>query len=64
MDNVKTVHPELKAFNAKIRVQDRKLTFFIDHCPAHASFFQLGVLNGYICQPMPSVSNNHLPVAS
>jgi hypothetical protein len=49
MDDVKTVHPGTKG-NAKIRVQNRKLTFFIDHCPAHTSFFKLGILNGYICQ--------------
>jgi hypothetical protein len=55
---------ELKAFIAKIRVQNRKLAFFIDHCPAHTSFFKLGILNGYFCQPMPSFSNNHLLVAS
>jgi hypothetical protein len=55
---------ELKAFSAKIRVQNRKLTFFTDHCPAHTALFKLGILNGYFCQPMPSVSNNHLPVAS
>jgi hypothetical protein len=29
---------ELKAFNTKIRVQNRKLTFFIDHYPAHTFF--------------------------
>jgi len=55
---------ELKAFNAKIRVQNRKLTFFIDHCPAHNSFFKMVIVNGYFCQLMPSVSNNHIPVAS
>jgi hypothetical protein len=37
---------ELKAFIAKIRGQNRKLAFFIDHCPAHTSF-KLGILNGY-----------------
>jgi hypothetical protein len=29
---------QLKAFNAKIRVQNSKLTFFIDHCHARTTF--------------------------
>jgi hypothetical protein len=47
---------ELMAFSAKIRVQNSKLTFFIDHCHAPTSFLKSGILNGYFCQQMPSVS--------
>jgi hypothetical protein len=39
---------ELKAFTAKIRVQNRKLTFFIDHCPALTSSFFFFFLFGNI----------------
>jgi hypothetical protein len=31
----------LKACNAKIRVQNTKLTLFIYYCPAHPSFFEI-----------------------